>query len=88
MDKPLEIGDHVMFVDPVAKPHNALVTAVWGPTCINVVLMNDDPNSQDVYGRQVERKTSVSHKSLTPAHGNYWMLPGEEQNTPQAPLAK
>lgn len=76
----LNVGDAVVFVDPVAVPHNALVTAVWSETCINVVLVNDDPKSTDVYGRQITRQTSLLNKTVQPAHGMYWMLPGDTQN--------
>lgn len=80
MDRKVGVGDNVIWVDPVARPFKALVTAVWGPTCINVVLVSGDKAKEDSYGRQIERQTSQSHKSVTPAHGNYWMFPDEEQN--------
>jgi len=77
--KEVHVGDHVIWVDPVAKPNNALVTAVWSQNCINVVMVNDDPKMDDSYGRQIRRETSQSYKDGMP-HGNYWMFPGEVQN--------
>jgi hypothetical protein len=88
MEKKLEVGDLVVYVDPVAKPSNALVTAVWGPTCINVVAMSDNEAETDSYGRQIKRFTSVMHKSVTPAHGNYWRRPDEEPNPVVQPLTR
>jgi plastocyanin len=85
MNTEVKVGDAVVFVDPVARPHNALVTAVWGPTCINVVIVSNDDKKTDCYGRQIERHTSCLHRSQTPAHGNYWMLPGDTQNPVKAP---
>lgn len=66
------VGEVVQFVDPVGHGRPALVTAVWGPTCVNVVMVATDAAHTDGYGRQIVRSTSVSHQSVTPAHGNYW----------------
>lgn len=87
MDHKLEVGSVVVYMDPVAKPMNALVTAVWGPTCINVVVMSDNEAETDTYGRQIKRFTSVSHKSVTPVHGNYWRWTDEEPNPVVTPSA-
>lgn len=87
MDHKLEVGSVVEYVDPVGKPNNALVTAVWGPTCINVVLMSDNDAETDTYGRQIKRFTSVCHKGLSPAHGNYWKWPDEALNPVVTPSA-
>lgn len=87
MSKELKVGSVVEYMDPVGKPSNALVTAVWGPTCINVVVMSDNEAETDTYGRQIKRFTSVSHKSATPVHGNYWKWPDEEPNPVVAPSA-
>ena len=89
MDKPnltgLHVGGHVIFVDPVGVPHDALVTAVWGDPaecvpCINIVLVHDDAAMHDSYGRQIARHTSLCHRSVNPAHGMYYMMFGDTQN--------
>ena len=36
-----------------------------------------DEKKTDTYGRQIERMTSVIHKSRQPAHGNYYIWPDE-----------
>jgi hypothetical protein len=78
--EPVEIGEHVVYVDPIARKYNALVTNVFGPTCVNVIIVEKSEAQTDSYGRKLKRFSSVSHKSTTPAHGNYWMRPGEEPN--------
>jgi len=89
MDKPdlsaLRVGGRVVFVDPVAVQHEALVTAVWGNPansvpCINIVFVSSDDKMQDPYGRQIERQTSLCHRSVNPAHGFYYMMPGDTPN--------
>lgn len=80
MENKVKVGDCVNYVDPVGQPSNALVTAVWSPTCINVVVVSDDTKESDSYGRQIKRFTSLSHKDQTPVHGNYWKFPNEELN--------
>lgn len=87
-EKTLKVNDLVIYADPVGKPLNALVTAVWGPTCINIVLVSDNENETDSYGRQIKRFTSVCHKSVMNVHGNYWRYPDEEPNPTVQPLAK
>jgi hypothetical protein len=81
-----KVGDTVIFVDPVARDRNALVTAVWSPTCINVVFVSIDDSMTDNYGRQIARSTSLSHINPNSAHGNYWRWPDEEKRPIQAPL--
>ena len=44
---------------------------------VNLVYVSKDTAKQDSYGRQIERATSVVHKTLQPAHGNYWVWPDE-----------
>jgi hypothetical protein len=70
-----KIGDPVTFVNPTGKQFSAVVTANWGtgPTpSINVVYVTDDTAKTDTYGRQIERNTSVVHRSNQAAHGMYW----------------
>lgn len=72
MDENLQVGQSVVYVDPVGKRHAALVTEVWTPTCINLVFVSSDENRKDTFGRQIERSTSLMHMSVVPVHGNYW----------------
>lgn len=66
------IGETVVYVDPHAVAHSALVTQVWSDTCINVVFVSSDAAKEDTYGRQIERETSCLHQSTQPAPGRYW----------------
>lgn len=82
-----KVGDEVVYHDPKGTPHKALLTAVWGQEetcgsipCCNVVFVSSDPERQDNYGRQLERETSVVHKTHSSAHGNYWRFENEEPN--------
>jgi hypothetical protein len=80
----LYVGMPVIYADPVAGQHNALITAVWGDPktrpCINVVLVSADESKTDSYGRQIERQTSLQYKDIVGVHGMYYMLPGEVPN--------
>jgi hypothetical protein len=66
----------VTYVDSLGRERPALVTNCFGPPesnpSINVVVVNDDENQTDTYGRKIERFTSVTHQSFQYAHGNYW----------------
>lgn len=81
-----EIGDPVIFHDPTGQAHDALVTNAFGYPgmqtlpAINVVVVSKDTDKLDQYGRQLERYTSCTHKSLTAAHGYYWRWKHEESN--------
>lgn len=70
------IGSPVTYVDSTGHARPALVTNCFGPLesnpSINVVVVNDDENQTDTYGRKIERFTSVVHESNQYAHGNYW----------------
>lgn len=70
------VGQAVTFIDEVGKPHNAVVTADWSiseePGAINLVFVSDDEALTDPYGRQIVRKTSVTHQSKQSAPGYYW----------------
>lgn len=75
-----KIGDPVVYVDPVAVEHHALVTANWGggtdeTPSLNVVYVDGDETKADSYGRQIARQTSCVHQSNQSAHGVYWRLP-------------
>lgn len=87
----VSVTDHVIFVDPLGKRRNALITAVWGEPyrqgneedgpiyypSVNLVIVTTDDAMSDTYGRQITRTTSVVHKGGQQAHGNYWLFPDE-----------
>lgn len=79
----LKVGDHVIYTDSHRKQHEALVTIVW-PNMMgdeqsgcNLVYVVDDESRDDQYGRQIERETSVVHRSYQPAGGVCWHRPDE-----------
>lgn len=46
--------------------------------CLNLVYASKDAMKRDDYGQQLERATSISHKSVMgPCHGNYFEFPDE-----------
>jgi len=75
-DRVVAVGSAVTYVDPRGQARDAVVTAVWGTPeerpAINVVFVSDDESRHDVYGRQIERATSVVHRTMQPAPGNFW----------------
>jgi hypothetical protein len=72
-----DVGRECIYFDPRGRAYPALITAVWGPQCINVVYVNDVEGQTDAYGQKLMRATSLMHGNIQQAHGNYWMLPGE-----------
>jgi len=71
------IGQGVVFVDEHGVRRAAVVTHVFAGMAgtadgVNVVIVSDDAQRSDPYGRQIERRTSVTHLSGQPAHGYYW----------------
>ena len=72
------VGETVVFVDPEGQSHEALVTCIFDrgdghtPPSVNVVYVSRDPKAEDQYGRQLERSTSVVHRSQQAARGLYW----------------
>lgn len=50
------VGGRVVYCDEFARDHDALVTAVWGPNCVNVVFVTSDEDRKDQYGRQIMRR--------------------------------
>ena len=82
----VNVKDHVIYHDEKGRSHQALVTAVHGPNtdgsipCINLVFVSGDETRQDQYGRQIERLTSIVHKSNSSAHGFYFRFEDEEPN--------
>jgi hypothetical protein len=71
-------GDVLVYVDPHREEHNALVTAVHGDKCVNLVYVSTDESKHDSYGRQIQRETSCVHRSLQQARGNFWRWPDEQ----------
>jgi hypothetical protein len=67
-----KIGDHITYIDPRGVAHEALTTAIWSETCVNLVYVSLDANEKDDYGQQIKRETSVVHKSLQSSPGQYW----------------
>lgn len=82
-----EVGDPVVYHDPVGTPFNAVVICVWSAVMINLVTVEDDPTRSDSYGRQIRRITSCQHKSITTVHGNYWRWDNEEPNPIVQPVS-
>lgn len=78
------VGGVVVWHDSKGTPYNALVTCVWGATCINLVVVSSDKSKEDSYGRQIERYTSQTH--LGNVHGNYWRFVDEEPTPYKAPV--
>ncbi len=76
----LNVGDHVVFVDQRYVEHDALVTVVWGKEefepgsepCINLLYVSKNTEKKDDHGRQIERESSVVHKTNQQASAFYW----------------
>lgn len=79
-----DVGSYVEYYDPVGKKIDALLTAVWGPDCVNILFVVDDVNQNDNYGRKIDRsQTSLMHGNVQQAHGRFWLWPNEERVTPK-----
>jgi hypothetical protein len=83
-----QIGEHIIFTDSVGVDHDALVQCVWGPRCLNLIIVSGDDKKTDQYGRQIEHYTSMNHVAPELAYGYYWRYPGEQPNSYKPPLAK
>lgn len=81
-----KVGEAVVFHDPMGEGHDALATAVWSETCINLVFVSGDEARKDGFGRQIERDSSVTHVSVAGAHGNYWRFSDEEEKPYTPPV--
>lgn len=85
--KQANVGELVIFHDTKNKPHNAIVTTIYSPYCINAAYVSSNENEQDNYGRQIKRTASCMHVSTQGmAHGNYWRYPNEEPRLYVAPV--
>jgi len=80
-----DVGKACVFFDPRGKAYDALITAVHGTRCVNLVYVNDAAGQTDSYGQKVMRASSCMHGNDQQAHGNYWLLPGETRETPRQP---
>lgn len=78
---PVSIGDYVVFADPYGVEHDALITQVWDNggdsetypnPGVNLVYVSGDESKHDQYGQQIERTTSVVHRTSQSAHGMFW----------------
>lgn len=76
-----KVGDVVVYHDEEGKPKNALINAVWGISCVNLVFVSSDAAMKDTYGRQIGRETSVDHVSVVTVHGRYFRWPDEQPRT-------
>ena len=72
VDRLPQYGEAIVYVDPVGKAHQALVTCPHGVNCVNLVYVSRDPDRKDTNGRQIERQSSSMHASVVPVWGNYW----------------
>ena len=84
-----KVGDVVIYTDQVRNDHNAIVTAVWGEDCVNLVLVSPDESKTDSYGRQIERQTSVCrYNSATFSYGFCFREVGVEAKWTTSPVAR
>lgn len=88
----LKVGDAVTYVDPKGRPQAAVLTAIWGKTddeanmpCVNLAFVSHDESRTDSYGRQIERETSVIHRTRATVHGRYWKRLDDQEVIPVAP---
>jgi hypothetical protein len=77
------IGQNVVFTDAHGLSHPALLTAVHGTATsqwqasVNLLYVTNDPAKKDPYGHQIERHSSVVHKTSQGANGMYWTFADE-----------
>lgn len=83
MVKNLKVGDSIVYIDETRGVHNALVTHVWSniaggvPDGCNLVFVAGDESKSDPYGRQIDRRTSIVHRSMQPAGAACWLWADE-----------
>lgn len=53
--------------------------------CVNLAFADINPEAQDQYGRQLGRKSSVTHWQQNSAHGMCWRFVNEEMTGKAAP---
>lgn len=76
---PVSVGGHVIYADEYRLEHDALVTDVHSPDCINVLYVSGDSSKNDSHGRQVERASSVSRHSEAQGFGRSFRHPSTEK---------
>lgn len=94
MGKPREpqVGDHVIYFDPLRRELNAILTAVhgevsggpvegypeqgWHTPCVNLVFVTPETDKTDSWGRQTDHASSCVHASDQRV-GYYWCWPEE-----------
>lgn len=79
LDTP-KVGAQVLFMDEFRQMQSALITAVHGTAtydesgkllfmpCVNLVTVSSDLSKRDQYGTQIERHSSVQHRSYNAYH--------------------
>lgn len=79
LDTP-KVGACVLFMDELRQMQSALITAVHGTAsydengkllfmpCVNLVIVSNDQSKRDQYGTQIERHSSVQHRSYNAYH--------------------
>jgi len=125
MERELEVGQHLVFIDAERKERDALLLCIHGDPkggtqevvkgddgeplrdpkkpgyvqmhtvpgtegsywpCINIVVVCDNPEAQDQYGRQTTKEhTSVVHWTHSSANGYCWRFADEEMTGEAAP---
>jgi hypothetical protein len=80
------VGEPVKWHNSLGVEHDALITAVWTETCVNLVVVSKDEAKTDQYGRQIERQTSCSYKNSNQVYGYYWRFSEDEPNPYRPPL--
>jgi hypothetical protein len=98
MEKKVNVGDCVTYVDENRVWFSALVTAVWGEIthgnladgtkvvnypCINLVTISSDESRTDQYGRQIDRSTSIPYLKNQTAPGFCWFFNDEADEARQ-----
>lgn len=92
MERTYDQNSKVDFVDEHGVRHSALVSQWWlgqggtiesyravqnqEPGC-NLLFVTSETGKTDNYGAQIERRTSMVHKTVQVAPGNYWLWPDE-----------
>ncbi|MGO9378909.1 MAG: hypothetical protein ACLPN1_18790 [Dissulfurispiraceae bacterium] len=74
------LGSVVIYHDPSGTAHDALVTTVHNARMVNLVIVSKDDSKTDGYGRELERATSVPHRSMTQDYSYCFRFTDEETN--------
>ena len=82
------VGQAVVYHDEVGNPHPALITAVWGASCVNLLFVSSNETELDPYGRQIKRESSCTHVGQTPVYGRNWRFEDEAPNPIVSPCRR